>query len=327
MPVPGWVKSYRPHQERAIIDVIGQFKQGKAIVMLDAPTGSGKTLIAETVRQAFSWRAVYLCSTLALQDQFMGDFDYAALLRGRANYPTADTPQLYPHLTAADCTKEKASGPVCPDCDPDLDPTDEYRHCRWCHPVSACLYENEKAIALRSDLVCANLAYFLYESNYVGALADKRDLIIVDEADLLEDSLLSFISVSISSNQLREYRISNPAKKTVESSWIEWATETEAHLRSLKNRSFGQDLTGIRKKRAVARLHVDLLRLVNPKTGIPAGNWVYTGYESGHLEFKPIHVAPYADEFFWKHGSRFLLMSATTISFIEQAESLGLSNA
>jgi Rad3-related DNA helicase len=324
VPLPTWVETFRPHQESAILDTIAHFKSGIPIVMIDAPTGSGKTLIAETVRQAFDWRAVYLCSTLALQDQFMSDFSYAALLRGRQNYPVADIPHLYPTLTASDCTKEKVRGPQCPDCDPHIDPELDYRHCRWCHPVSVCLYEIDKAQAIRSPLVCANLAYFLYESNYVGSLANNRDLIIVDEADLLEDQLLNFISVSISSYQQREYRIPTPTKKTVESSWLQWATETESHLRSLKTRDFGHDLTGIRKKKSIARLHQDLLRLTNPTTGLPAGNWVYTGYSEGRLEFKPIHIAPYAQEFFWRHGSRFLLMSATTISFASQAEALGL---
>lgn len=292
--------------------------------MIDAPTGSGKTLIAEMVRQTFKWRAVYLCSTLSLQDQFVHDFPYAALLRGRSNYPTADTPQLYPNLTAADCTKETVSGPQCSDCDPHLDSDVEYRHCRWCHPVSSCLYEIEKATALRSSLACSNIQYFLYESNYIGWLVQNRDLIIVDEADLLEDALLSFISVSVTPNQQREYGIAMPTKKTVADAWVEWAATTEAHLRVLKNRHYGDDLTGIRKKKSLSRLHGDLLRLTDTKTGIAAGNWVYTGYETGRIEFKPVEIGPYAQQFLWRHGPRFLLMSATTISFAAQAEALGL---
>jgi len=306
------------------MQTVEQFRQNVPIVMVDAPTGSGKTLIAEMVRQTFSWRAVYLCSTLSLQDQFATDFPYSAVLRGRSNYPTADTPQLYPNLTAADCTKENASGPQCSDCDPRLDPDVEFKHCRWCHPVSSCLYEIEKARALRSPLACSNISYFLYESNYIGWLAHSRDLIIVDEADLLEDALLSFISVSVTPHQQREYGISMPAKKTVEDTWIRWATATEAKVRSLKSRRFGDDLTSIRRKKNIERLHTDLLRLTNEESGIAKGNWVYTGYDTGRIEFKPINVAPYAKEFLWRHGPRFLLMSATTISFAAQAEALGL---
>ena len=323
MPFPPWLTNIRPHQQRAIIDACELFSHEIPIIMIEAPTGSGKTLISEMIRQTFNWRAVYLCSTLALQDQFTHDFEYAALLRGRANYPTADTPQLYPQLTAADCTKESANGPQCPDCNPDLDPV-EYRHCRWCHPVSACFYEIEKATALRSPLACSNVAYFLYESNYIGSLTHNRDLVIVDEADLLEDALLSFISVSISSHQQREYGIDMPRKKTVETSWVEWAADTEVAVRLLKNRNYGYDLTGIRKKKALQRLHTDMLRLTNEDTGIAKGNWVYTGYDKGAIEFKPITIAPYATEFLWRHAPRFLLMSATLISFEAMAETLGL---
>lgn len=324
MPFPEWLTAIRPHQQAAIIEACSKFSKGVPIVMIDAPTGSGKTLIGEMVRQTFNWRAVYLCSTLSLQDQFVHDFPYAALLRGRANYPTADTPQLFPHLTASDCTKETVSGPECSDCDPNLDPDYEYRHCRWCHPVSSCLYEIEKAAALRSPLACSNVSYFLYESNFVGSLAHGRDLIIIDEADLLEDQLLSFISVSITPHMQREYGISMPTKKTVADAWVEWAGETEAKVRLLKNQRKSDDLAGIRRRNALARLHTNLLRLTNPKTGIAEGNWVYTGYERGTIEFKPINVAPYATEFLWRHAPRFLLMSATMISFSAMADSLGM---
>ena len=261
--LPEWLVAIRPHQSEAIMSIAEQFSRGIPVIQLDAPTGSGKTLIAEMIRQTFNWRAVYLCSTLSLQDQFAKDFPYSAILRGRTNYPTADTPQLYPHLTAADCDKEKTSGPACSDCDPDLDPDIEYRHCRWCHPVSSCLYEIEKSLALRSPIACSNIMYFLYESNYIGWLGQNRDLIIVDEADLLEDALLSFISVSVSQNQQREYGISMPSKKTVNDAWVEWAIDTEKKVRLLKNRNYGEDLTGIRKKRHLTRLHADLLRLTN----------------------------------------------------------------
>jgi Rad3-related DNA helicase len=322
--LPKWVEIVRPQQVEAVMRICEHFNSGQSIVMLDAPTGTGKTLIAEIVRQTYNWRAVYLCSTLALQDQFMGDFEYAALLRGRSNYPCGDSPHLFPTLTAADCTKERASGPQCPECDPDLDPDNEYRHCRWCHPVSSCPYEIDKAIALRSSLVCSNLSYFLHESNYIGWLKDSRDLIIVDESDLLEDQLLDFISVQITPNQQREYRIPAPEKKTVETAWAEWAIETEDYLSRLKNQKFGTDLTGIRKKRAVTRLHQDMRRLTDEKSGIATGNWVYTGYQTGRIEFKPIRIAPYAEQFLWAHGPRFLLMSATTISFASQGEALGL---
>jgi Rad3-related DNA helicase len=323
MPLPQWVEEVRLHQAAAFTHIMDQFAR-TSVVMLDAPTGSGKTLIAEMVRQSFDWRAVYLCSTLALQDQFSADFTYAAVLRGRSNYPTADNPGMFPQLTASDCTKERARGPQCRECDQDLDPDEEYRHCRWCHPVSRCPYEIDKAAAFRSPLVCSNLAYFLYESNYVGGLRHNRDLIIIDEADLLEDQLLDFISVSITPHQQREYRIPVPEKKTVETSWVEWAEDTKALLSRLKEQNFGDDISGIRKKRAVARLYKDVTRLTDPDTGIAKGNWVYTGYDRKMIQFKPIRIAPYAQDYLWQHGPRFLLMSATTISFASQAEALGL---
>jgi Rad3-related DNA helicase len=292
---------------------------------MDAPTGAGKTLIGELVRQSLGCRTVYLCSSISLQEQFIKDYPHAALLKGRSNYPTADNPSRFPELTAADCTKERSDLPACYECDPDLIDFDAM-HCRWCHPVKACGYEAAKATAIRSDLVCTNTAYFLYEANYVGNIPLARQLVIVDEADLLEDVLLSFVEVSITKRRARELGIEAPEKKTVESAWVEWAIYAEKHLREVRSsgRFSGETVAAIRQRKSLDGLIRNIQRLNNPDTGLSAGGWVYTGYDKGDISFKPIQVAHVAREYLWKHSPRWLLMSATTISFPVMMESLGL---
>jgi Rad3-related DNA helicase len=298
--------------------------------MLDAPTGSGKTLIGDLVRQTLSGptagrdtRGVYLCSTLALQEQFARDYPDAAILRGRSNYATADEASKYPELTAADCVKTKTKLPACGDCKQSTDIAQ--MHCRWCHPVSACPYEIAKAEAFRAELVCSNLTYFLYESNFVGTLALNRGLIVIDEADLIEDTLLDFVTVHVSERQQREYGLDPPEKKTVEASWIEWAYRVEPILDGLARQRWGDDLRGVRKKKSIQRLLADVGRLTNEDDGLASGNWVYTGYDRGVIEFKPVRVDGLAGDFLWRHGERFLLMSASMISFAVLAETLGIS--
>ena len=296
--------------------------------MLDAPTGSGKTLIGDLVRQSLdgskTTRGLYLCSTLALQEQFARDYPGAAVLRGRSNYATADDPSRYPELTASDCVKTKTLVPSCNSCTFGAEPV-MMMHCRWCHPVHACPYESAKAVAFRSELVCSNLTYFLYESNFVGTLALNRGLIVIDEADLIEDTLLDFVTVHVSERQQREYGLDPPEKKTVESSWIEWAFRAEPVLDGLAKQRWGDDLRGVRKKKSIQRLLADVRRLTNEDDGLASGNWVYTGYDRGVIEFKPVRVDGLAGDFLWRHGKRFLLMSASMISFAVLAETLGIS--
>jgi hypothetical protein len=274
------------------------------------------------VGQSLEARRLYLCSSIQLQEQFSKDFPYAAILKGRTNYPTADSPNQFPDLNAGDCVKERDELPACHDCDPEVS-SPEAMHCRWCHPVKACPYEMAKAHAMKSDLVCTNTAYFLYEANYVGNLPLARSLIIIDEADTLEDVLMSFVEVSITERKAKEYGIQPPAKKTVESSWVEWADSTRKRL--AKVRISGSDVRSIRARNSLTRLRANIERLNDAETGISSGGWIYTGYDRGDISFKPINVDHLAEDFLWKHCTRFLLMSATTISFDVMAETLGIT--
>ena len=83
-------------------------------------------------------------------------------------------------------------------------------------------------------------------------------------------------------------------------------------------------LTEIRELRAITNLCGDFQRLLDVETGLRSGNWVYDGYGEGYVVFKPISVAPYGNTYLWRHGKRFLLMSATIISADELAASLGI---
>jgi len=240
---------------------------------------------------------------------------------GRANYPTLNHPSRYdPHNTAfslscADCTKHKVT---------------DHWECDWCDPVLNCPYESAKISAVRSPLACTNTFYFLYEVNYVGALGG-RDLIVVDEADTLERTLMSFITVEITQRRVEEFELPTPDKKTVASSWLSWAQETKEHVDRLVRRHHQQplfkaepDLRDVKRANRLSTLRSDINRLLDPTYGLEQGNWVYDGYRDNHIIFKPITVAPYARDYLWRHGVRWLLMSATIISVDEMKESLGV---
>lgn len=320
MSLPSWATSLRPTQVTAIQSTLAAFSSGSSIVILDAPTGSGKTLIADQVAQSLQARSLYLCNSISLQHQFARDFPSAAIIKGRTNYPTADAPRSFPELNAGDCNKVRTMLPDCANCESE-EPF-EAMHCKWCHPVSSCPYEQAKATALRSPLVCTNTSYFLYEANYVGNLPLRRDLIVIDEADTLEDTLLSFVEVRLTERRAKEYGIEPPTKKTVESSWVEWAQAAADTLRGITVR--GDSVEAIRNRTRLTRLRDNIRRLNDPETGLQAGGWVYTGYQEREISFKPIVVDHLAKDYLWKHCKRFLLMSATTISFDVMAQTLGI---
>ena len=59
----------RPRQIPAVDVIVEAFEAGKRIVVLEAPTGAGKTVIAEAVRRRLKVPALYVCTDKLLQDQ------------------------------------------------------------------------------------------------------------------------------------------------------------------------------------------------------------------------------------------------------------------
>jgi ATP-dependent DNA helicase DinG len=305
LTLPAWFDSYRDHQVTAIAEVLDAF-QYSDVVVLDAPTGSGKTLIAESVRQALDLPAIYTCHSKSLQDQFFGDYPYAHILKGRSNYATELYPERYGSswnsLSCEDCTKSYRDG----DCD-------------WCSDPSICPYEVAKSEAVDSDLMVVNTSYLLTEANYVGKLSrrgsSRGQLIIADECDLLDEAVTSFVQVSISARTLKELKIGPPRRMTVEDSWLEWlegiepvvvakAKEARVKARSDPNKrtvSRANYLSGLQRK------------LGDLRKGLESRSWVYTG-DRDRVEFKPVWASEVAKGALWRHGSKWLLMSATVIS-------------
>ncbi len=163
MKLPDWAESgLRPHQTDAVADIVSAYRDGAEAVVLDAPTGSGKTLIAEVVRQEMGWdKTAYVCTDKALQDQFAKDFEYAKVAKGRGNYPVSVG------KTADDCGGTS---------------------CGLCKPTESCPYRVAKMAAMESELACLNTNYVL--SNFPFARGWRKDGIIFDECDMLPAQVL-----------------------------------------------------------------------------------------------------------------------------------------
>lgn len=343
-PLPAKFQEVFPHQFHAAVEIFNAFERGEQIVIAEAPPGTGKTLLGELVRRMLETPALYVCTTKSLQDQFMADFPYAKLLKGRSNYPTLDYPDRFfssftDRLTAADCQKSRADLPACGNCPDDAHAPDTM-HCVNCHPVHRCPYEVAKYEALRAkQLAVINTSYFLAEVNHVGKFSAKPEddfttkiphfgLIIMDEADLLESELLSQVEVVISDRMQKKYGINKPKHKTVETSWPAWADETYQTLSSVLDRmpESPSDRELAREKKSVEQLLTKLLLL---KRELPNGGWVYDGYNSkfNDIIFRPIKVNTFGQEMIWKHGPKFLLMSGSFIDPQSEVEDLEMADA
>lgn len=314
--LPDWVSELRSHQVDAVRQIMEAFDDGARVVMLDAPTGSGKTVIGELTRQLLGVKALYVCSTKTLQDQVLHDFSYAAVLKGRANYPVRGGASWGDmNVTTADCTRTAKNA------------------CRWCVPNNACPYQVAKRTAAAAGLAVLNTSYFLTDSNKGSEAFTGRGLVIADEADLLEGELMSQVTVEISRRRMKDLGIPFPERKTlpkgeqVQPAWVEWA---ETALRQVTNRltilpeidDEKVTATQVRERKGLANLAGSLSML---RAELREGGWVLTDYDRGDVTFKPVRVDRYGEQMLWRHSPRWLLMSGTILSAQEMAESLGLN--
>lgn len=301
--LPEWFEGFRGHQRDAICEVLDAYRRGADVVFLDGPTGSGKTLVGEAVRQAVGGRAMYVCHSLGLQDQFATDFPYARVLKGASNYPTEL--MSYPDYTGADCTPD----------------------CGWCTGAESCPYKKARAAAQAGDLAVLNTAYFLNTINHTRAFENRR-LVVIDEADTLEQLLMGFEEYRLSARFLRKLGLQVP-KKGVHRNTVAKFITGEVAPRVTKM------VTQLKRELEAGTLDVDGLRSMNQlqpyaerakvvAAKYRAGQWVRCYDQTGAFILKPISVADVAGNRIWQHARLWLLMSATLVSTQEISSSLGM---
>jgi len=300
--LPAKFSEYRAGQTKAL-DTIE--KTNAKFVILQAPTGTGKTLISTTIQRMYDTKMLYLVRTKQLEDQIKSDFPYAEVLKGRSNYHTYLRADQFPAVHAGMCTRRK--GQHCIWC---CTGEDEYEESCTAH--LECPYHMAKVQALRANLAVLNMSLFLNEANYIGGFS-KRDWITVDEADTLEESLLSFVEFSVSRRFIKQLNIPPPAKKTVEESWVDWAKHTCRPRFIERIEELNDDWQPVNIPEE-DRLTAALERLNFFIKDIEENPWVYTPSEGAGYVFKPVFVAKYAQDNMWRHGKRFLCMSATIVS-------------
>jgi Rad3-related DNA helicase len=341
--LPDWITEFRPHQLEAVEEIHALFESGRKVVFLDAPTGSGKTLIGEMTRRMVQRCCLYLCTTKTLQRQFVNDYPYGKLIQGRSNYPTLDRPDLFDlagarQVTAADCNKVATFDRFeCSECvvatpdvaweDEDHDPRAPYRHCFHCHPWQHCPYEVAKWAALQGEMSIANTSYALTEANMVGRFSKNHPLWVIDEADALEEELMRFIEFNVGKRLLGKLRLEPPSKKTVPESWKEWIRGAalprfRRWMDEVEPKDKNPDPEQVKEYNRAAG-YVTWLVNEGPRVG---EDWVYTGYDMDAVIFRPIKVDHVAPRVLWKHAEKFLLMSATIISPAQMAQDLGLAD-
>ena len=324
--LPAKFQQYGPGQKDSIDGTFEAF-QRRDIVLGEHPTGSGKTLIAVMLHHMMGRRMVYTCTTKSLQRQFMTDFPDAVLLLGRSNYPCGRFLSRFPYITANDCPplillpdKERQN----------LNPAAAVDNLLYPRCVLDCPYMAAKTKALAAQIAVLNIQYLLPEANYAGRFTDLEYLVL-DEIDMLENALLSFVEINLSTDMIAYLGLAPPEHKTKFESWQTWAVEAsqvvEDRIAQLHHDT-GPGLTDANLKN-IRRLKT--LEHLNGKLGYFLSHvnayWIWENKQTREGEawcFKPILVGPFGQQDVWRHASKVLGMSATILGFEQIVKNIGI---
>lgn len=310
-PLPDWVTEIRAPQAEALAAISraylegGPESAGTKLVVLDAPTGAGKSLIGEGARrmiaeQLAGMKSLYVCHNIDLQQQFIRDFPYARLLKGRANYSTQHGP--WPQITCADCD----------------DPTGQ--DCSWCEGPAYCGYRIAKRQALASPLAVVNTAYMLAEANNVDEGVSRRSFIVADECDTLEALLLGYVEFRVSGRMAATLGMREPIKGARKPTLIKWLQDF-ATVAGMYQSNDKKRVEAV--KRAGQQATMVAGALAGDAEDENEGKWIRAYDDMAALILQPVLVAPFGVPNLWQHGTRWLAMSGTVVSSDELVTTLG----
>lgn len=268
--------SWRPHQLELAESILNSSKK---FIILQAPTGIGKSLINQIPGKWLDQRTLILTRTIQLQDQYAEQG--LRVLYGRNRYLCARLIDFNPGATAADG--------ICQ--------TGLYCHMMW---DGTCDYYSEKYEAINSNAACLNYAYFFRETSTGKGQFSGYDWLVLDEAHALPNELTSASVICIHARDLALLKLPPSMVNTV-ALWKAWANNRAAKIRrqaSKENRFF---YTAAHR----------LLLAINSLEAIQSPDEWFITVNADTIEIKPIWPTALASKAMWAHAGKFILSSAT----------------
>lgn len=319
------------HAQEVIIDGIERaLEQGKKFIIINAPTGSGKSFISKTVANyssninpefaeilngtcrwaklnfgdTYRFGTAILTCTKNLQDQYSQLFKDGSVLKGQINY---------------DCPKDSVPCDVGA-CKADDKKKDKCWKCRECPYLNA-----------RYDTATNRCAFYNY-SMYLSLpdCVKWKDFIVCDEASELEDELVSEFTTEIDLVLLSgalETTVVLPDEGSADIEYLKWVKETNSSVME-KIASITTDENG-RKKKIGPHLIKKLKFLEDTKGELDKMQMCWNDSEwfkihgEQTIKFMPYQVDKLAQRFF-KYANHVVLMSATIVNVESFAKTLGI---
>lgn len=335
---------FREGQQECIEAVLNAFNKGKRFVILEAPTGSGKSVIGMTVAKFFA-NSFYLTIQKILQDQLAKDFESPTIksLKGRNAYDCDYWAKFEAKYKDDPVRMRKMEQDLK---NPKIQETKMARRlpcsegvclvmggkskCELCFPKDAfgnkttnCPYYMALNDALASQTAIMNFHSFLYQTT-VSQKFQPRELLIIDEGHNSEPQLMNFVSLSLNDKMLqKEAGVTIPK--------LDHAEEYAQFFAGIKLHDIlAEQIRYLRYANKIKEAEDWKQTLLQYKIfldSVESGNWIPKfERKKGHnkVTLKPIFVDKHANDYLFKYADRVLIMSATILSPKVMYESLGI---
>jgi len=308
-------QEYRPGQKAAVISIFGAICNGYKYVALNAPTGSGKSIIAGAIGNLMG-ESYILTTEKKLQDQYLDLGPDYKLVKGRGNFPC-----MSDHSITADRGKcligqSDFKCPYKPKKSPD----------EWKWGANKCQYWAQVEEGIHSKHTIFNYSYYVLKMNSINKDFMPRTLQIYDEGHNLESHIRRISSFELHDRSLKIldfingidtfhaadfYQIPMEELKTKEKA-VEWLKELETVI-AIRTRDTRATLSAydMSKQRLMKLEHMGekLSQFLHDYLKRP-DNWVIS-YDDNGFKIIPLHVGGFTNKILFNHAQYHLIMSAT----------------
>jgi len=287
---------WRPKQFETVMAAIKAFEKGYKNVLIDAPVGSGKTIvnycIAKYMYDKHGKDAIYTTPQVTLLDQIERDKilgDRIAVVKGRANYPCV----IEPGRTAADGKCQREPNYRCPE---------------------VCPYRVAKQKALSHWISAMSFAYLIYDRFVPEEYSfGNRGLVIVDEADDLEGWAEEFGSF--------KFKVEYSQRFDDIEDVIVWAKGVLKNVQKKIEELEGVyvlDDEGVKELEKLRKYEIKL-KVFLSKVEKNRRNWVFEKVKDDRkfqawLMVKPVNVGEILEDIIWSRGEYRIASSGTIIN-------------
>ncbi len=209
----------RDIQKQVLGPMMAAVKEGYKNIVLECPTGSGKSALAKTIAQAFGVPSYIVTHLKGLQAQYLKEMPYMKSVMGRGNYDCLlDVEAGCDDVSVAQAALEAVTDKSPETCSAALAPC-KYAKGFKCtkknptnalgefdftvNPDSLCGYFSALTKAQNSMYFVGNTAYMM-AINKSGKILPQRPFLIVDEAHQLANNMMSFHSLTVSQRMLEK---------------------------------------------------------------------------------------------------------------------------